>query len=55
MRRRTGVVRELAERSEQRVLQWFEHVERMDEESLVKNITRSDVRGVRARGRPQMG
>ncbi len=55
VRRRTGVVRELAERSKQRVLQWFGHVERMDEERLVKNITRSDVRGVRARRRPQMG
>ncbi len=37
------------------MLQWFGHVERMEEERLVKKITRSDVRGVRARGRPQMG
>ncbi len=55
VRRRTGVVKELAERAEQRVLRWFEHVERMEEERLVKKVTRSDVRGVRPRGRPRMG
>ncbi len=44
---------ELTERAEQEVLQWFGHVERM-EEHLVKKITRSDVRGVRPRGRPRM-
>ncbi len=33
---------------------WFGHVERMEEERLVK-ITRLDVRGVRPRGRPRMG
>ncbi len=41
MRRRTRVVRELAERAELGVLRWFGHVERM-EERLVKKITRSD-------------
>ncbi len=45
----------MAERAEQRVLQWFGHVERMEEECLVKKITRFDVRGVRPRGRPCMG
>ncbi len=54
VRRRTGVVKELAERAEQGVLWWFGHVERMKEEHLVKKITRSDVRGVRPRGRPRM-
>ncbi len=49
--RRTGIVKGLAERAEQGVLQWFGHVERMEEQHLVK-ITRSDVRGVRPRGRP---
>ncbi len=49
VRRRTGVVKELAERAEQGVLRWFGHVERMEEERLV---TRSVVRGVRPRGRP---
>ncbi len=52
---RTGLVKELAERAEQGVLKRFGHVERMEEERLVKKITRSDVRGVRPRGRPRMG
>ncbi len=49
---RTGVVKELAEQAEQGVLQWFGHLERMEEECLVKKITRSDLRGLRPRGRP---
>ncbi len=36
--RRTGVIKELAERAEQGLLQWFGHVERMEEERLVKKI-----------------
>ncbi len=48
------VLQELTERAEQGVLQLFGYVERMEEENLVKKITRSDVRGVRPRGRPQM-
>ncbi len=32
VRRIKGVVRELAERAEQRVLRWFGHVERIEEE-----------------------
>ena len=31
VRRRAGIERELASRIDQRVLRWFEHVERMDE------------------------
>ncbi len=54
VRRRKGVVRELAERTEQGVLRWFGYVERMVEERLVKKITRSNLRGVRPRGRPLM-
>ncbi len=54
VRRRTRVVKELAERAEEGVLWWIGHVERMEEERLVK-VTRSDVRGVRPRGRPRMG
>ncbi len=53
VRRRTGVVRKLAERAEQGVLWWFGHVERM-EEGRLKKITRSDLRSVRPRGRPRM-
>ncbi len=37
VRKRTGVVKELAERAEQRVLLWFGHVARMEEERLGKN------------------
>ncbi len=55
VRRRKGVVKELAERAEQGVVRWFGHVERMKEERLVKKVTRSNVRGVRPRGRPRMG
>ena len=55
VRRRTGVTRELSGRAEQSVLKWFGHVERMDENRLVKRIVESDVRGVRLRGRPQLG
>ncbi len=55
VRRRKGVVKELAERAEQGVLRWFEHVESMKEERFVKKINRSDVRGVRLRGRPRKG
>ncbi len=53
--RRTEVVKELAEQAEQGVLRWFGQVERMEEECLVKKVIRSDVRGVRPRGRPRMG
>ena len=35
-------------------MRWFGHVDRMEDEHLVK-ITRSDVRGTRPRGRPQIG
>ncbi len=53
VRKRKGVVKELAEQAERGVLRWSEHVERM-EECLVKKITRCDMRGVRPRGRPCM-
>ncbi len=46
------VVRQLAERAEQGVLWWFGYGERMEEEHLVKKITRSDVRDVKPRRGP---
>ena len=52
---RTGVTREWGGRAEQSVLRWLGHMERMEEDWLVKRIMRSDVRGVRLRGRPLMG
>ncbi len=48
--RRTVVVRELAEQTEQGTLR-FGYVERREEERLVRKITRFDVRGVRLKGR----
>ena len=44
VQRRTGVTRELADRAEQCVLRWFGHMERMEEERLVKRFLGSDVR-----------
>ena len=35
VRRRAGIGRELASRVDQRVLRWFGHVERMDDNHLV--------------------
>ena len=35
VRRRDGIVRELATRADQRVLRWFGHVEKMDEYRMV--------------------
>ncbi len=55
VRRRRGVVKELTEQAEQGVLRWFGYMERMEEERLVKNITRAVVRGARPRERPRMG
>ena len=55
VRRRTDVVRKLADRAEQGVLRWFGHVEIMDGERLAKKMNGSDVSGVRLRGRPRMG
>ena len=55
VRRRTGVVRDLAGRAEQCVLRWFGHVERMEEGRLVKRIVRSSGKGGNLRGRPRKG
>ncbi len=49
---RTRIIKELAEQADQGVSWWFGHVERIEEERLVKKISRSSVRGVRPRGRP---
>lgn len=55
VRRRTGVVQELSVRAEKKVLNWFGHMERMDEERMVKRIVGSNVEGTRLRGRPRLG
>ena len=37
------------------MLRWFGHMERMEEDQLVKGIVESDVRSVRLKGRPKTG
>ena len=36
--RRAGIERELVSRSDQRVLRWFGHVERMDEHCMARRM-----------------
>ena len=43
VRRRAGIERELASRRYQRVLRWFEHVERMDEYHVSKMVLMAKV------------
>ena len=54
MRMRTGVRRELAARVDMNVLRWFGHVERMDNERLLKKVMNAKVDGRSARGRPRL-
>ena len=55
VRARTGVRRELAARVDVNVLRWFGHVERMDNERLLKKVMNAKVDGRNARGRPRFG
>ena len=55
LRARTGVRRELAARVDMNVLRWFGHVERMDNEQLLKKVMNAKVDGRSARGRPRFG
>ena len=55
VRARTGVRRELAARVDMNVLRWFGHVERMDNERLLKKVKNAKVDGRSARGRPRFG
>ena len=57
VRRRAGIERKLASRSDQRVLRWFGHVEGMDEFSdrMARRVLVAEVRGGRVRGRPRLG
>ena len=54
MRARTGVRRELATRVD-KSLRWFGHVEKMDNERLLKKVMNAKVDGRSARGRPRFG
>ena len=55
VRARTGVRRELAARVDVNILRWFGHVERMDNERLLKKVMNAKVDGRSARGRPRFG
>ena len=54
VRRRVGIVRELASKADQRVLRWFGHVERMDEYHMARRVLMAEVREGRVRGRPRI-
>ena len=47
--------RELAARGDMNVLRWFGHVERMDNELVLKKVINEKVDGRSARGRPRFG
>ena len=55
VRRRAGIARELASRVVQRVLKWFGHVERLDENRLARRVLTAEVSGGRVQGRPRFG
>ena len=52
VRERVGVTEEMSKRVDRKVLKWFGHVERMGDERLTKKVYKSEVDGVRGRGRP---
>ena len=45
----------MAARVDMNVLRWFGHVERMDNERLLKKVMNAKVAGRSARGRPRFG
>ena len=51
VRARTGVRRDLAARVDMNVLRWFGHVERMDNERLLKKVMNAEGRSARGRRR----
>ena len=55
IRRRTGVTLELDKRVDRNVLRWYGHVERMDDQRLLKRVQRSSVNGRNLPGRPRFG
>ena len=55
VRRRAGIEWELASIADQRVLRWFGHVERMDENRMARRVLMTDVIGGWVRGRPRLG
>ena len=55
VRVRTGVGRELAARVDMNVLRWLGHVERMDNERLLKKVMNAKVDGRRLEGGSGLG
>ena len=55
VRRRAGIERELASRTDQSVLRWFLHVDRMDEYCMARRVLMAEVSGGQVGGRPRVG
>ena len=55
VRPRIGVRRGLAAKVDMNVLRWFGHLERMDNERLLKKVMNAKVNGRSAIGRPRFG
>ena len=55
VRRTAGIEMELASRADQRVLRWFDHVERMDDYCMARRVLVAEFSGGRVRGRPWLG
>ena len=53
VRRVCGKERSVGMKIDQSVLRWFGHVERMNEERMVRRVYESSVHGTRRRGRPR--
>ena len=52
---RAGIEMELASGADQRVLRWFGHVERMDENRMARGVLMAEVSGGLVRGRTRLG
>ena len=50
MQRRAGIDMEFASRADQRVLRWFEHVEKMDEYRMGRRVLMAEVSEVEYEG-----
>ena len=55
VRRRVGIERELASRTDQRLLRWFGHAGRMDEYRMTRRVFMADISGGRVQRRPRLG
>ena len=55
VRRKDGIERELASRVDQRVLRWFEYLERIYDYHMARRVLLADVSGGRVRSRPRLG